>query len=248
MPALPEIIAHRGASSEAPENTLAAFQLGYQQNADAAECDIRLTRDGRIAVIHDADTRRVSHRAWKIAGRTFQELRRLEVGQWGRWQGKGFAERIPSLREVLALVPDGKRVFIEIKCDSAVLPRLRRELERASVRPAQTVLLGFDYETVRQAKAAFPQLQVLGLAARGLRMRRHPPLEKLIRFAQAARLDGLDLKAGFPLDREFVAKVHEAGLRLYTWTVDNPAAARRLTAAGVDGITTNRPGWLRTRL
>jgi glycerophosphoryl diester phosphodiesterase len=70
----------------------------------------------------------------------------------------------------------------------------------------------------------------------------------LIKKTKAAHLDGLDLNSNFPIDKEFVKKVHDAGLKLYTWTVDDPAVAKAEMDAGVDGITTNRAGWLREQL
>jgi glycerophosphoryl diester phosphodiesterase len=243
-----EIIGHRGASYDAPENTLASFKLGYQQKADADELDIYLTKDGKIVVMHDANTARTTGVTNKIAARTFDELRRLDAGQWGKWQGKGFSEKIPSLEEVLALVPPGKKLFIEIKCGPEVLPELGRVLQRAALKPEQTVLIGFGYETVKAAKAALPQLQVLYLAGAEKKTKKYPPVEGLIEQARAANLDGLDLESGFPIDSAFVQKVHAAGLKLYTWTVDDPEVARKESAAGVDGITTNRPGWLRQQL
>jgi glycerophosphoryl diester phosphodiesterase len=243
-----EIIGHRGASYNAPENTLASFKLGYQQNADADELDIYLTKDGKIVVIHDADTGRTSGATNKVAKQTFEALRQLEFGQWGKWKGKGFSEKIPSLDEVLALVPDGKRLFIEIKCGPEILPELQKVFQQAGKKPEQTVIIGFDYDTMREAKARFPDLQVCWLVAAEGVTRRYPPIEDLIQKAKAANLDGLDLASRFPIDREFVRKVHQAGLKLYTWTVDDPALARKEAAAGVDGITTNRPGWMREQL
>ena len=243
-----DIIGHRGASFDAPENTLASFKLGYEQKADADELDIYLTRDGKVVVIHDPTTTRTGGVSNRVASTTFAELRRLDFGKWGEWKDKGFSERIPLLEEVLALVPEGKRLFIEIKCGPEVLPELARVLERAGKKPAQTVLIGFTYETMRQAKAKFPALQVYWLASASGKPKRFPPVEELIQKATAAGLDGLDLEAGFPIDQHFVQKVHQAGLKIYTWTVDDPAGARKEAAAGVDGITTNRPGWLREQL
>jgi glycerophosphoryl diester phosphodiesterase len=243
-----EIIGHRGASFDAPENTLASFKLAYQQKADADELDIYLTSDGKIAVIHDSTTGRTAGITNKVTKTTFAELRKLDVGQWGKWKGKGFSEKIPSLDEVLALIPDGKRLFIEIKCGPEVLPELGRALKHAGRKPEQTVLIGFGYDTVKQAKAEFPQLQVLFLSGPASKTKKYPPLEELIEKAKAANLDGLDLESGFPIDAAFVQKVHDAGLKLYTWTVDDPELARKEAAAGVEGITTNRPGWLRQQL
>jgi glycerophosphoryl diester phosphodiesterase len=243
-----EIIGHRGASFDAPENTLASFKLGYQQKADADELDIYLTRDGKIVVMHDASTARTAGVSNQLAAATFDELRRLDVGQWGKWQGKGFSEKIPALSEVLPLIPKGRRLFIEIKCGPEVLPELGRVLKRAGKKPEQTVLIGFGYDTMKQAKAAFPHLQVLWLAGADSKTKKYLPVDELIRKAKAANLDGLDLESGFPMDSAFVKQVHAAGLKLYTWTVDDPELARKEAAAGVEGITTNRPGWLREQL
>ena len=119
-----QIIGHRGASHDAPENTLSAFKLGYQQHADAVELDIYLTGDGKIAVLHDGDTLRISGVSNCVAQTSFEDLRKLEVGQWGKWTNKAYSEKIPSLEEVLPLIPEGKRLFIEIKCGPEILPRL----------------------------------------------------------------------------------------------------------------------------
>jgi glycerophosphoryl diester phosphodiesterase len=243
-----DLVGHRGASADAPENTLAAFRLGYEQNADAVELDVYLSKDGKVVVMHDNNTARTSGVTNKIASQTAAQLRRLEVGQWGPWKGKGFSEKVPLLREALELIPAGKRLFIEIKCGPEVLPELARVLKRAGKAPRQTVIIGFDYETVRHAKAEFPQLEVCWLAAPEKKDKSKPPIEELIEKAKAAKLDGLDLQWEFPIDEAFVQKVHAAGLKLYTWTVDDPEVARRQVAAGVDGITTNRPGWLREQL
>ena len=243
-----EIIGHRGASFDAPENTLASFKLGYQQKADADEMDIYLTKDGKIIVLHDGDTARIAGVTNKVTEHTFAELRRLEVGQWGKWKGQGFSEKLPSLDEVLALIPEGKRLFIELKSGPEILPELGRVLQRTAKKPEQTFLIGFNYATVKEAKAAFPRLQVLWLAGADHKTKQYPLVETLIQKAKAANLDGLDLESGFPIDSSFVQQVHAAGLKLYTWTVDDPELARKEATAGVEGITTNRPGWLREQL
>jgi glycerophosphoryl diester phosphodiesterase len=243
-----DIIGHRGASFDAPENTLASFKLGYQQRADADELDIYLTADGKIIVLHDGDTARTTGVSGKVAQQTFADLRRLNAGNWGKWQGKGFSEKLPALDEALALIPDGKRLFIEIKSGPEILPELAATLQRAGKKPEQTVIIGFGYDTVKQAKAKLPSLQVCWLVAADKKTKKYPPVEDLIQKTKAAGLDGLDLESGFPIDRAFVQKVHQAGLKLYTWTVDDPALAGKEAAAGVDGITTNRPGWLREQL
>lgn len=242
-----EIIAHRGASFDAPENTLAALRLGFEQGADAGELDIHLSQDGRIVVIHDADTARVAGLKQPVSAQTLAELRTLNAGQWGRWQGSAFSEKIPELAEVLALVPAGKRLFIELKVGAEILPELGRVIRASGLAPAQLPLITFDLESARAAKQQLPAHEVCWIVDHP-KTGPGPAIDQLIQQAKAASLDGLDLNHRFPIDTQFVKEVHAAGLKLYTWTVDDPAVARAEAAAGVDGITTNRPGWLRTQL
>jgi glycerophosphoryl diester phosphodiesterase len=242
-----EIIAHRGASFDAPENTVAALRLGYAQGADAGELDIRLSQDGRIVVIHDADTARVSGHKQPVAAQTLAELCTRDAGQWGQWQGSGFAEKIPELAEILALVPAGKRLFIETKVGVEILPELGRVIRASGLAPAQLPLITFDLATARAAKQQLPAHEVCWIVDHP-KTEPGPAIEELIQKAKDAGLDGLDLNARFPIDTGFVKQVHAAGLKLYTWTVDDLVVARNLAAVGVNGITTNRPGWLRQQL
>ena len=242
-----QIIAHRGASHDAPENTLSAIGLAYEQNAEACEVDVHLTKDGKIVVLHDADTKRTAGIARKTARQTFDELRRYDVGKWGTWKNKGFSEKIPLLDEALALVPEGRRLFIEIKCGGEILPELGNVLQRARKLP-QAVIICFNYETVKAAKAMLPDCEVNWLVSSPGRIKKAARLKQIIEKAWNAELDGLDLSSRFRINHEFVATIHKVGLKLYTWTVDDPGLARREAEAGVDGITTNRPGWLREQI
>jgi glycerophosphoryl diester phosphodiesterase len=244
----PAIIAHRGASHEAPENTLASIKLGWAQGADAVEVDVHQSRDGHIVVIHDAHTRRTAGRNRRVRAQTLDELRALDAGRWKhrRWAG----ERIPTLAEVSDTIPAGKRLFVEIKCGPECLPQFVATLKSSGVKPLQVIPIGFDLTTMKLVKWALPEWEVAWVQGfrRNWRGGWLPTAEKLIALAQEAGLDALDLGARGPVNAAFAAKVHAAGLRLYIWTVDAPGRARRLAAAGVDGLTTNRPGWLRAKL
>jgi len=243
-----EIIAHRGASHEFPENTLSAFNAGYLQGADACELDIHLTRDHRIVVMHDDDTRRTAGVSHRIADEKWRALRDLNVSQWGKWKGKDFSDTLPLLEEILPWIPEGKRLFIEIKSGPEILPELKKVLSASRRQPAQLVLIGFDYEIMRAAKREFPQIAACWLVSANRTRSASPTAPELVEKALAAGLDGLDLDQHFPIDSVFVETVHAAGLKLFTWTVDNPRVARAEASAGVDGITTNRPQWLREQL
>ncbi|MBI5799473.1 MAG: glycerophosphodiester phosphodiesterase [Verrucomicrobia bacterium] len=244
-----DIIAHRGASHDAPENTLASFKLGWQQHADACELDIWLSKDGKLIVSHDADTKRITGIAKKIPESTLAELRSLDAGSWKdpKWMG----EKLPTLDEVLALIPDGKRLVIEIKCGVEVLPELERVLKASGKPASQLVIISFHYDVCAQSKKLFPKIPVLFLSsfkqdkATGAWT---PTPASLIGKAKAAGLEGINLAFKGPLDAAFVKQTHAAGLKFYVWTVDDAAVAKKLLAAGVDGLTTNRPEWLREQL
>ncbi len=244
-----EIIAHRGASHEAPENTLAAFKLGWQQRADAVELDIWLTQDGKIICLHDADTKRTTGVMKKVAESTLSHLRALDAGGWKdpKWKG----EKLPTLAEVLALIPEGKRLVIEIKCGVEVLPELERDIRASGRSAAHLAIISFKYDVCVKAKKLFPKTPVFFLASfkQEKQTGAWTPLpEELIQKAKSAGLDGISLSYKGPIDAAFVKKTHAAGLKFYVWTVNDAAAARALVAAGVDGITTDRPEWLREQL
>lgn len=242
-----EIIAHRGASHEAPENTLSAMRLGWQQ-ADACELDIRLTKDGQIVLLHDADLKRTTGLKDLITQRTVAELVTLDAGSW---KDKRFAgERIPILADVLAAMPAGKRLLVEIKCGSEVLPELERVINSSGKKSEQLAIIGFSFDTMKLAKERFPNLQVLWVVGNsdGKNGKPAPTLEQLTEKAKAAGFDGLDLEYKFPLTADSVARIKAAGLKVYVWTVNDPAVGQRLVAAGVDGVTTDKPQLMAEKL
>jgi glycerophosphoryl diester phosphodiesterase len=243
-----EIIAHRGASHDVPENTLSAIIAGYEQGADACELDVHLTQDGKIIVMHDADTYRTAGVSNRIAESRWNALKKLDVSGWGKWKGKGFSEPAPLLEDVLPWIPERKRLFIEIKCGQEILAELKRVIRESNQKADKLVVIGFDYETVRASKRELPELEVYWLVSANKKNPRSPTAQELADKARAAGLDGLDLQHTFPIDQAFVATIHAAGLKLFTWTVDDPEAARIEKEAGVDGITTNRPRWLSRQL
>ena len=243
-----EIIAHRGASADAPENTLAAMKLAWAQQADAIELDLWLSKDGRLVVFHDADTKRFEGTPRKISGLTWEETQQLDVGAW---KAPGFKDtRIPSLDSILATIPAGHRSVLEIKCGPEIVPELARVLRAAQCPPQQIVLISFNFEALRESKRMFPKMEHYFLHDYKKQSPggQYPALAPLIIRAKEAGFEGLNLNYNWPIDKNFVSEVKAAGLKLFVWTVDDAAVARRLTEAGVDGLTTNKPQWLRTQL
>lgn len=236
-----EIIAHRGASFDAPENTVASIKLAWKMGSPAAECDIHLSKDNRIVVIHDPNVERTAGGVkLMVKDANSAELRKLDFGSFKADKYKG--EKIPFLEELIDTIPAKRKLFVEIKCEAEIIPYLQKILDGHKKRK-QIVIIGFNLETVAQAKKAFPDIPVYWLAYSGRDEETKqwiPYSQDLIVQAKANSLDGLDLHYG-ALNAEFVQQVHNAGMKLYVWTVDEPNAVEMMRKFSVDGITTNRP-------
>lgn len=243
-----EIVAHRGASYDAPENTLPAVELGWEQGADAVEVDIHQTSDGNVVAIHDRDTWRVTGKRGVVAEMRLDQLLLLDAGAWkaAQWSGT----RIPTLEQVLETVPPSKTLVVEIKCSKDVLPELERVLD-ASGKREQVMLIAFDYETISEAKQRMPDRPSYWLygfseseaATYGVRS-----LDDLLERVQRAGLDGLDVRHSGPWTARLADALRKLGKALYVYTVNDPDQAIRLRDVGVAGITTDRPEFLREAL
>lgn len=241
-----EIIAHRGASHDAPENTVAAIKLAWQQGADGSEFDVYLSRDGKVVVIHDATTKRTTGADKKVVETPLSELRTLDAG---RWKGPAFAgEKIPTLDEMLATVQAGKKVFVEVKCGPEVVPELDKMLTASGLKPDQTPVIAFNANVVAELKKVRPDVPAYWLVDLERKNMKPPAVADLIAKAKEIKADGLDLSAKPTLDKAYADAIKVAGLKLYVWTVNDPAVAKRMVEVGVDGITTDRPAWLREQL
>lgn len=247
-----EIVAHRGASHEAPENTLAAYHLAWELGADAAECDLRITSDGEVVLMHDADTKRVTggKAVLRISDTPLSELKRLDVGSW---KGPEFAQqRIPTLAEFLAAVPDDKRVFLEAKSGPEIVPMLLHAIDQASIRADQVVVIAFDAEVIAALKARTDKIKacwLTGLKRDAESGAQVPSTSSILGTLARIKADGLDCQANLDvLESGLAREVREAGYELHVWTVNHGEAARSLRDLGVSSITTNRPRYLRDEL
>lgn len=245
----PMIVAHRGASGEAPENTLSAFRLAWQQGADAIEGDFYLTSDQQIVCIHDKTTKRVAvgQKELIVAKTTFAELRRLDVG---RWKGPKFAnERIPSLTEVLNTVPDGKKIFVEIKCGPEILPVLQKQLSEAKLQAEQVVIICFNEDVIKQARLRMPQHKANWLTSfknKPGSTQWTPTSTQAIETLRRTNATGLGVKADLHiLNVNFAKAIEAAGKEFHVWTVNEPDKARQLDLLEVDSITTDYPARIR---
>ena len=154
-------VAHRGASADAPENTIAAFKSAWQQGADVIEGDFQLTSDGQIVCIHDADTLRVSGTRLVVKESTLAELRQLNMG-W-HFHDQSFDEKIPTIEQVFATIPENKQILIEIKCGVEILPVLMQKIQLSGLDLSQIGVIAFDQEVIKQCKLIEPKLIALWL-------------------------------------------------------------------------------------
>ncbi len=248
-----EIVAHRGASYDAPENTLAATRLAWEQGADAVETDIYLGRDGKIIVFHDKTAKRTGGRDVPIADLTQAEARALDAGSWKAPQFKG--EKVPLLEDQIASIPAGKRLLVEIKVGPEIVPELKRVFAATGASERNITVISFNYDSLVEVRKQLPSLKTLWLvghpapdAKRAPGAKPPPTVAEMIRAATAARLAGLDLQHTWPLTPSDVQAIRAAGLELHVWTVNDAAVARRWRDLGVVSITTDRPAWLREQL
>jgi glycerophosphoryl diester phosphodiesterase len=246
----PLVIAHRGASSDAPENTLAAFRLAWEQGADGIEGDFRLTADGRVVCIHDSDTKRVAGHALVVRDATYDDLRTLDVGAWQgeTWRG----EKIPSLEEVLALVPAGKMLQIELKTGPEIVAPLADAIERSAIDSKQLLLIAFDADAIAACKQRMPQIKCHWLTNYKQQASGNwsPTPGEVIATIRRIGADGFG-SASRPevFDEAFVRQLRTAGIdEFHVWTVDDPEVARFYRRLGAWGLTTNRPEKLRAEL
>ncbi|WP_237607654.1 glycerophosphodiester phosphodiesterase [Roseimaritima sediminicola] len=247
-----QIVAHRGASHDAPENTLAAFRQAWQQNADAIEGDFYLTADQHIVCLHDKNTKRVAPQAPVLtpAKATLEELRKLDVGSWKHPRYKG--EQIPTLAEVLETIPAGKQIFLEIKCGPEILPVLKPQLESSGLDPEQVVIICFNEAVIRGARETMPQYKanyLTGYKRNKTTGRWSPSRQQVIETLKQTQATGLGSQGKRAvLDEAFARAVREAGKELHVWTVNDADDAKAFADLGVDSITTDRPGYIRNVL
>lgn len=246
------IVAHRGASYDAPENTLAAFRLAWEQQADAIEGDFYLTSDNRIACIHDRTTKRAAPGQPEliVSETPLEELQKLDVGRWKNSRYSG--ERIPTLADVLEIVPAGKQIFVEIKCGPEIMPALERELTTSRLKPEQIVIISFNADVITQSRRQMPQYRANWLTSyrRDENSNRwNPELEQVLSTLKRTGATGIGTNGNLNvINKGFAEAVRSAGLEFHVWTVNGAEDARQFQSLGVDSITTDRPAFIREAL
>jgi glycerophosphoryl diester phosphodiesterase len=236
----PLVVAHRGASTAAPEHTIPAYEAAVAAGADALELDVHLSADDQLVVIHDARLERTTDGRGPVREHTIRELKRLDAG---RWFGRRFrGQRIQTLAEVLERFRNRVGFGIELKAGSDLYPGIEERLvtllhlydvlDRALV-------ASFDHHALRRCRDLDPDVRTGALVV--------GRLLAPAALAPAGTLDALCLSAELTRGRD-VGATREAGLDCYVWVVNDPTAARRFAEWGVAGIITDHPERLRPAL
>jgi glycerophosphoryl diester phosphodiesterase len=242
----PFLVAHRGASHDAPENTLPSYELAWKQGADAIEGDYHLTKDGKIICIHDYDTARVCGTKLVVKDSTLEELRALDAGAWFKPEFKG--TKLPTLREVAGTVPAGKKIYVEVKCGPEIIPAMLEDLAASGLKDEQIVIISFQAPVIAEIKKVKPAYKANWLASFEKESPLKPSKEEVLAKLREIKADGFSSNADKRLDQEFVKAIRDAGFEYHCWTVDDVPTARRFLDFGALSITTNRPEFLRKGL
>lgn len=240
-----EIIAHRGASAHAPENTLAAFRTAARMGADLIELDVRQTRDGHLVVVHDRTLTRTTDvkkrfpklKPWRVGDLTLKQIKKLDAGSWFGRRHKG--ERVPTLAEALRTVKAARlKALVELKNPEeypGITGRLLSQVEDDAYWTSyeRLTVQSFSWRYVRAVTEALPAVRgtVLG----------HPGTLELLGVRWYA---GAVHPAKGNITPAYVRDAHLRWLDVYAYTVNDADTMVRLLEYGVDGITTDRPDLL----
>lgn len=224
------ITAHRGASADAPENSVAALELAIEQMADYAEIDVRETKDGVLVLMHDSSAKRTAGRNRKIEAMTLDEVRHMEIGSWFSKMYEN--ERIPTLEEVMELCKGRIQLNIELKPGKS-------EAAKETMAKRVTELIR-DYDMENQCVVSCSDLAVLG---RIKELRPEIKTGYIMAFAYGSfyneeNVDFFSIKSSF-LNDEMVRDMHAAGKEVHAWTVNSNSEMQRMKQIGVDNIITD---------
>lgn len=234
----PLVIAHRGASGSAPENTLAAFEQAIQQGADAIELDVRLSKDKEVVVFHDATLQRTTNGRGYVRNHTLTELKKLDAGSWFGPSFRG--ERIPTLGEVFQFVNERVGINIEVKhvlgaqASREIVHHCLKVIERFQA-SGYVLVSSFQHSLLRLVRKENPDVAI-GILYHPLHLAAQSPSRLLRKVEANFFVCGMRF-----LRRRMVADVHRHAIAVAAYTINTEPAVRRCLALGIKGIITNVP-------
>lgn len=251
------IIGHRGASSLAPENTIAAFQRAIDDGADGIEMDVRLAADGIPVVIHDADLKRTAAMRGSVAEMTSHQLAKIDVGSWFNGHSKNrngnrneiASQKIQTLDEVLSYLKNFKgSIYIELKCRDKDIEPLSTAVARSIIDSGmieRIIVKSFKLSVLPYIKRECPAVRTAALFAPKIMsiLRKEKYLVKI-----AAEFGADEISLHYTLaTKKLVSKAEKRGLLVTIWTADSPRWVKRAIKLGIRTIITNDPSRLIAR-
>lgn len=241
----PVVIAHRGASGTAPENTIAAFKLGVERGADQIELDIHLSKDGEVIVIHDAEVDRTTNGTGKVADLTLTELKKLDAGSWKDTQYAN--EPVPTLDEALKAINGKAKVLIEFKSGDEIYSGMEQkvvDIVRQNNAEDWVVYQSFHPDVINELNRLEVKSPIYLLIVGRL------PLfpvyyDDKVRFGNPfkrwkGKVKGINPNQRFATKR-YIKHAHKHGFEVFVWTVNEDEDIIKITERGADGIITNYP-------
>ncbi|WP_338335322.1 glycerophosphodiester phosphodiesterase [Bacillus altitudinis] len=229
------IIAHRGSSSAAPENTIAAFDVAVEQGADYIELDVQMTMDQHVVVIHDDTVDRTTNGNGLVKSYTLDQLKKLDAGSWFDQQYTN--ERIPTLQEILERYSQRIGILIEIKH-----PKRQIGIEKAVARiinrfaySRHIMIQSFDVHALQRIKAFAPSLRTALIIK--------PDVFKLTKrklTTYSSFANGLNMKKTM-INKWWIDRIHSFGMEVFIWTVKDQKTADRFKKYPIDGVVTDNP-------
>ncbi len=233
---LPVIIAHRGSSDFAPENTLIAFQKALKEGAHAIELDVRLTKDKEIVVIHDARLERTTNGYGKVENASLEDIKKFDAGSW--FNSKFSSERIPTLEEVFKLVRKKAGINIEIKPKlkhPEIMVRKCVELVQKYSLQNYVLISSFDHSLVKKVKLLDERISTGILYSPMIHFGKN-----VVKLAKSNYADFVIMSKNY-IKEEIVKNVHKEKLYFFVYNVSNRVHFKTMMNFKVDGIITNSP-------
>jgi len=229
------VIGHRGAKGYAPENTLPSFEKGLECKADMIEFDVRLTKDARIIIMHDATVDRTTNGTGFVSSLTLKQIKSLDAGAWFSPEFKG--TKVPTLQETIACIKGKAKFDIEIKKDphsgKAIEEKLVNEILKNNILN-DTIIVSFDLLSLKKIKKIEPHLRV------GFLFFQNYGFERGLR--EILSIGGEEVHPEYPcLNIHLISRAHRNGILVRAWNPNDEEEMNKLIKMGVNGIGTDFP-------
>ena len=247
VPAYNTLISHRGESVDAPENTLPACKTAVERGF-GFECDVYLSKDGRVFTFHDNTLTRTTSGANtnKCCDVTWDEISKVDVGSWGEWKGSKFAGTRPALlEEVLDLARDERMIYVEVKPGPEIVPYIKDVFaKQKKATPKNTLFIAFNRKTCKKLKELMPEYKVYWLTSSKIRdkSKKKVPVtaDYIIKGLRETKADGVDCHFDHDIiTADLIKKVRSAGYEFHVWTVDDLDDTLAAFKRGAQTVTTN---------